>query len=174
MKQDFRTGSVDMITAGELSEELHKHLGTMFSRHQRETYAGIKAFKIPVIVQTAQSAGFTLSAPVGSNVPGPDSGFIWRIERINVNSATLADTATWSLYAGSDIVPGPRTLVDNGGSTGLKVNQAYYPGNNKGLLVWPDEQLYAVVAGATVNTQYTLLGVAVETPIEMQGKIVGG
>ncbi len=172
-----------MITAGELSAELHKHLGsTFFSRFQREMLEGIKAFKIPVVGPvTATQATFTLAAPAGTNPPGPDSGYIWRVERINVNSSSIGDAgATWSLFSSSD--PGNLSVVNmvdsgagNGGTVGrIRVNQAYYPGNNKGLLVFPGEQLYALMAGATAGIQYSLTGIIVEAPIEMQGKIIGG
>lgn len=55
--------------------------------------------------------------------------------------------------------------------SGLAVGQAYYPAT-KGLWLWPGETLYAIISNPTANTQYSLSGIAIEVPFEMQGKIL--
>lgn len=170
MKQQVTGGAMlDILTKSELNEALGHH----FDEQTREHLRGIKLFRLPLIVATAQGAAFTLSAPAGSNPPGPDQGYIWRITRIMVSSSVLADTAKYVLYVGSDGTPDQRHLIDaiiGGATPGQNVNVAFRPGN-KAEWLFPGEQIYAGITGATTGNSYVMTGIAVEVPAEMVGKI---
>jgi hypothetical protein len=56
--------------------------------------------------------------------------------------------------------------------TGNPVGVGYYPGTDATWL-WPNEQVYAQVTGATAGNQYVMSGVAVESAAEMVAKLVG-
>lgn len=170
MKQDIRSGQLETVTPGELSAQLHSHLGDQFSRLLRQRYEGVKPFKLPPVRLQATTTSLTLTNPTGEVQPGPQAGFFWIVFRVNVNSSSLTDAAKWALYSGSDVSANQQFLIDNNGAAGFNVNSAYYPGN-RGLWVWPDEFLWAQVSSATVNNNYNLGGVAVEVPIEMAGKL---
>lgn len=269
MKQDFRTGSLDTLTAGELSGVLHYHKETWFQKAERVRLSGLRVTRIPRITLTATATSFTLSQASGESPCGPESGFIWLLRRFNVASNGALDQAVYSIYHGSDITPSPTNLIDSGplqpiygvyqntqavgpaapvsatsyvnqnpftvivtltntggvssvningattsffsGATsfalqpggfyqvtwtvtqptatttvpanaqpqfitgfnkGFLISNAYQPGN-KAVWIWPDEQLFATVAGATIGNQYTITGVALEVPAELQGKLVG-
>lgn len=172
MKQDIRSGSLDLITPGELGEQLHAHLGTAFSRQLRETYRGLKIIRLPAIVMNATTAAFTLyNNPPSANC-GPESGYIWEIKRVTIESSLGAtDTAVITgLYVGSDSAPNQRMLIDR---VNQKLGQAFIP-SGKSVWAFADEQVFATITGATPGTTYTLTGIALEVPTEMQGKLVLG
>lgn len=171
MRQQLTGGAyIDMLTKPELEEALGHH----FDQVTMEAVRGIKMLRIPIVTATAQGASFTLAAAAGSNPPGPDQGYIWRITRIMVASNVLADTAKYVLYVGSDTSgTGPTHLIDaiiGGATPGQNVNVAFRPGN-KAEWMFPGEQVYAGITGATVGNSYVLTGIAVEVPAEMVGKI---
>jgi hypothetical protein len=283
MLQQIGNGKLDLLTAGELNEALHRHMENREDRLVREIYQGIKVFKLPVIQMEAPSASFTL-ADSGGNVPcGPESGYLWLVRRVLIassggvaggttqtsNNATAAVTASGGtatintfglptyftgftltlapasaagngtvtvsnvqggpyvynfsetttgptqysvsipapgiqasgnisvavsavtsggsgsvsaygysnsnvgdnanpvLYAGSDTGAGQATILEDGG---IKLGTAYYPAS-KGAWLFPGEQLYAKLTSATTGNLYTMTGVAIEVPFEMQGKI---
>lgn len=56
-------------------------------------------------------------------------------------------------------------------SLGLNVNLGFYP-STKAIFLFPGEQIYAQVNGATVGNQYMLDGEAIRVPAEMRGKIL--
>lgn len=88
MFQNIAGHSIDLLTAGELSAELHKHLGGSFhSDYIQERIKGLKLVRLPLITQTASAASFTLGE-IAPGVPcGPESGYIWRISRLLVASS---------------------------------------------------------------------------------------
>jgi hypothetical protein len=99
MKQNLGPlGDVDMLTA----KELHDSLGHHFDIFTREHFRGMKLIRMAPIRVT--STGGTIT--IGSNTPGenngPQQGYIWRISRLMVASSSIADTARYILYAGSD------------------------------------------------------------------------
>jgi hypothetical protein len=163
-------GAIDILTKQELMDSLGHH----FDLAVREQYRGVKLFRIPMVVNTAGTAAFTLAAAVGSNPPGPDQGYIWRLTRIMVASSSLVDVAKYVLYVGSDTTATEqRHLIDaivGGATPGQNVNVAFRPGN-KSEWLFPGEQIYAGISGATVGNVYSLTGIAVEVPSEMVGKI---
>ena len=165
VKQSLGGYSFDFYTRAEAQEDLKAALGHHFSQVTREALRGVKAIKLPVL--TAQASGTTLVVPGnGSIQSGPQQGYFWRIGRITVSSSGT-DTGAVSLYAGSDPnALNQEFLVDNT----LAVGKAYYPGN-RGLFLWPGEQLYASITSVAGNT-YRIAGIAVEVPAEMAGKIL--
>lgn len=54
---------------------------------------------------------------------------------------------------------------------GQPVGVGYYPGTDATWL-WPAEQIYAQVTGATIGAQYVMSGVAVEAASEMVAKLI--
>jgi len=170
MKQNLSGGSLDLLTAGELGKALHQHMGDdAMGRRIREWYRGVKITKLPVISTAATATSLTLYDP---GVPcGPEQGFIWQVRRVLVHSSLgHTDTALVALYAGSDASAGPNALLDD---LGVTLNKAYYPAN-KAAWLFGGEQIYAVITGATVGAVYTLNGIAIEVPWEMQAKLAAG
>lgn len=55
---------------------------------------------------------------------------------------------------------------------GEPVGLGYYP-SSEATWLWPGEQVYAQVLGATANNSYVLSGIAIEVAAEMVGKLVG-
>lgn len=54
---------------------------------------------------------------------------------------------------------------------GNPVGVGYYP-SSEAVWLWPGEQIYAQVAGATVTNQYVLSGIAIEVAAEMVAKLI--
>lgn len=170
MKQNIAGYEIDVATREEAQKDLYESMGHHFSLQIREMYRGIKALKLPVVAAQATGAALTLPLTGGAEPVqcGPESGYFWRVQRVTVTSSGV-DAGAVSLYAGSDPAnTSGQFLVDNT----LKVGQAYYPGN-RGLYLWPGEQLYVAIVSVAANT-YRLTGLAVEVPSEMQGKLLSG
>jgi hypothetical protein len=173
MKQALHPGgALDMLTKPELTEALGHHADSIV----REAARGVKVMRMPVIRESAPAAAFTLGANPEAQGPGPEQGYIWRICRIMVASGTLSDNAQYTLYAGSDpTATDAMHLIDGivghtGATAGQFVNIAFRPGN-KSEWIFPGEQVYAGLTGATVGTTYTLTGIVTEVPAEMVAKI---
>jgi hypothetical protein len=136
---------------------------------------GEKLMRIPVVYGTAAAAAFTLFAPPQQAQPGPESGYLWRVQKLIVASTNIADTAKYVLYFGSDPTQiTPAHLIDaviGGATPGQNVNVAFRPGN-KAEWLFPNEVVYAAITGATVGATYTLAGIASQVPAEMVGKLV--
>lgn len=285
-KQDFGPfGVMDIASPDDVKDAM---MGHNFSDYLRERYRGEKLLKLPITRQSAASAAFTLAQnPNGGAPVGPEQGYLWRIHHVLVSSNVLADTASYVLYASSDVtdtsqirlldaiavsrvsgtsvsaqgtvtdpgalatiavtsgqpaglyqvtatanVDGTVTTADDynmtlswsggpvitipytdtesgtvtayanipaGGtffvktiaaasgvsaiyhaeltatallnSVGENVNVAYNPGNRTSWL-WPGEQLYAGISGATAGNTYAMTGIVSEVPMEMQGKFL--
>lgn len=173
MKQQLvPNGTLDLLTSGELKEALGHH----FDQRQRELYRGMKLLRMPITRLTATAATGTIGNPgSGGAPPGPEQGYIWRVQRIMVASGSLVDTAKYVLYSGSDVTAtDPAHLMDaiiGGATPGQNVNVAFRPGN-KSEWLFPGEQVYATLAGATAQTVYTMTGIVAEVPAEMIGKIL--
>jgi hypothetical protein len=86
---------------------------------------------------------------------------------LQVEARVAASGASAVYHASIDATPTQTTT----GTQGLQVNQVYYPASH-GIYLWSGEQIYVNIIGATVGNSYTLSGVAVEVPVEMQGKIL--
>lgn len=241
-----RLGTFDTLNKEEMSSALWDHV----QHSEMARLAGMKVIRFPPV--TAISAGGTLSLyqPANGAQVGPDSGFIWEVQRVTVASANLLDQANYAIYFGSDPTFNPLHLIDNGlpaaapfttpavpattvaqqnpapypvtvvvaggtvsavtvngiavgagdgsyvvpiGGTiavtysaaptwtwtglgvnpsgGVSVNRAWYPSKHSAWL-YGGEQVYTQVYATTANTQYTMTGIALEVPAEMQGKIM--
>jgi hypothetical protein len=79
----------------------------------------MKLLRTPIARVTAAGATATL-AQIQAGAPiGPDQGYLWRIHRIVVASASLADVAKYVLYNGSDPTALDQIhLLDTGGFGG--------------------------------------------------------
>lgn len=171
MKQQLGgIGVLDVLTKSELEDALgHKIDGIL-----RDMYRGVKLMRIPISRVTATVVTFTLPSGIGgTEVPGPEQGHIWRIQRIVVASSSLTDTAKYILYTGSDPTATDLTHVIEQGptGTGFTVGNAFRPGN-KSEWIFPGEQVYAAITGATVGNSYAMTGIVTEVPAEMIGKIL--
>jgi hypothetical protein len=170
-------------------QRIHDHLGTLeiatpddinevmahrFDAYLRDRYRTIKVMKLPQIRFTATGTTVTLAQSPSSGPPvGPEQGFMWDLRRVIVASSVLADTGKYVLYAGSDpTVLDASHLLEGFATGGQPVNQGYYPASDSAWL-WPGEQIYAAITGATIGNQYVLSGVAVEAAAEMVAKLVG-
>jgi hypothetical protein len=119
MRQNFRTGELDILTPGELAKALHEHFHeSRFMRIQRMQLAGMRALKLPRIQFTATTTNFILGEAAGSAPCGPEQGYIWLVRRILVASNVISDQASFQLYAGSDATASPLQLVDVVGNHG--------------------------------------------------------
>lgn len=167
MKQDIRSGNVDILTQNELGKSLHEAMSSHLDQYWRDLYRGVKLLKLPMVRLAATGTSLVLAAPVGSNAPGPDSGYIWQILRVLVQSNGAADAATVSLFGGSDPSANPASLID---SVNVKLGAGYVPG--KSVYLFPGEQLYAVIGTATAANVYTMTGVACEVPAERIGELL--
>lgn len=158
----------ETYTQKEAQEDLTAALGHHFSQISREALRGIKPLKLPVVTATASGTTTTIPQTGGAEpvACGPQQGYFWRILRLTVSS-NGTDAGAVSLYAGSDPTTfAQQFLIDNT----LAIGKAYYPGN-KGLFLWPGEQLYCSLTSVANNT-YRIAGIAVEVPAEMAGKIL--
>lgn len=169
MKQEFGPfGVIDTLTA----DELHESLGHHFNEAVREQYRGEKLMRMPISRVTAAGAAFTLVSQQGDSPPGPEQGYIWRIQRLMVASNSLTDAAKYVLYVGSDSTATDSAhLIEGFGGGGQTVNTGFRPGN-KSEWIWPGEFVYPTLTGATTNNVYTLTGIVAEVPMEMQGKLI--
>lgn len=168
MRQNIAGYPFESYTPAEATADFAA-FGHQIDRLIREQSRGIKALKLPQVVAQASGTTLNLGATGGAEsvACGPESGYFWRVQRVLIASSGT-DTGAVSLYAGSDPTAFDAAhLID----TNLKVNTAYYPGN-RGLFLWPGEQLYAAVT-SVANSTYRITGAAVEVPAEMQGKILG-
>lgn len=84
----------------------------------------------------------------------------------NPTGYQTGDTGSVALYIASDSALQQNHLVD----ATLALNKAFFPSNVGGIM-FGGEQIYAQVY-ATAGNRYTLTGIAVEVPAEMQGKLI--
>jgi hypothetical protein len=163
-------GTLDVITSQELKDAMGHAIDPVMNYLRGE-----KLMRIPVVYGVAPTAAFTLFAQPGQAQPGPESGYLWRIQKIMVASSLIADTAKYVLYFGSDPTQINQThLIDaqiGGATPGQNVNVAFRPGN-KAEWLFPNEIVYATLSGATVGATYTISGIASQVPAEMVGKLV--
>ena len=163
-------GTLDVITSEELKQAMGHAIDPVMNYLRGE-----KLMRIPVVYGTAPAAAFTLAAQASQAQPGPESGYLWRIQKVIVASSLIADTAKYVLYYGSDSTQIAQThLIDvqiGGATPGQNVNVAFRPGN-KAEWLFPNEQIYATISGATVGATYTLAGIVSQVPAEMVGKLV--
>jgi hypothetical protein len=163
-------GGIDVLTSSELKEAMGHAIDPVI-----RALRGEKLMRFPIVYGIAPTASFTLAATGGQAQPGPESGYLWRIQAVMVASASITDTAKYVLYGGSDTTQiAPKNLIDaiiGGATPGQNVNVGYRPGN-KTVWLWPTEQIYAQITGATVGAVYTMTGIASEVPAEMAGKLV--
>jgi len=163
-------GVLDVLTKSELEEALGHKIDNVL----RDMYRGEKLMRIPISRMQAAAATLTLPSGIGgTEVPGPEQGYIWRIQRIMVASNSLTDTAKYILYTGSDpTATDPVHVIEQGpGGTGFTVGNAFRPGN-KSEWIFPGEGVYAGITGATVSNTYVMTGIVTEVPAEMIGKIL--
>jgi hypothetical protein len=170
-------------------QRIHDHLGTLeiatpddinevmshrFDAYLRDRFRTIKVMKLPQIRFIATGTTVTLAQSPSAGPPaGPELGFMWNLRRIIVASNLPADTAKFTLYSGSDpTLFDSAHLLEGFGAAGQAVNLGYYPGSHA-VWLWPGEQIYASITGATIGNQYVLSGVAIEAAAEMVGKLVG-
>lgn len=102
MRQNLRSGEVDLITAGELGAELHKHIGDALSRIERRHVEGIKLTELPLQQVNPATSFFMLQNQPPARQCGPESGFLWMVTRCIVSSNVGGDQATYQLYKSSD------------------------------------------------------------------------
>lgn len=94
----------------------------------------------------------------GVTVGAGDGTYVVPVGGVIALTYSAAPTWTW---AGLGINP----------SGGISVNRAWYPSKHSAWL-YGGEQVYAQVYATTANVQYTMTGIALEVPAEMQGKIM--
>jgi hypothetical protein len=167
---------IDVLTRLELEEVTHKEMDAAI----RARYIGVDAVRFPDVVTTALAStvfigtGGTMDPPIG-----PAEGDIWMVRRVIVKSNVFTDVAKYLIFRGSTPSDtanafGARNLLDagvGGATPGFSVNVCYYPAN-RALFVYPGEQIYAQVLGATVGNQYYIDGEAIRVPAEMKGKVL--
>lgn len=166
MLQDIRSGSLDVLTPGELSKQLHEHLHPdKWTQMIMAHYRGVKVMKLPV--QHLQATGTTASLFEQNGVQsGPESGFFWMLRSLYVGSN---DASTFNLiaYIDADGSAQPFSVLENGGIT---ANKRYYPGS-KSIFLFPGEQVYCTLSTLTAGKTYYQTGVVIEAPMVMAGKL---
>jgi hypothetical protein len=170
-----KLGPMDLLTKQEMSDVFGHHI----DRFLRDKYRTIKLMKLPQLRGTAAAATFNLAQgnqPGDYGVPcGPESGFIWMLRRVIVASNVATDAAKYTLYSGSDPSNYDYNHLLEGftaAGAGQSVGVGYYP-SSEATWLWPGEQVYAQILGATVGNGYVLSGIAIEVAAEMVGKLVG-
>jgi hypothetical protein len=152
--------AVDILTG----TELHTAMGHQNDNLIRDWYRGIKIMRIPLIRVVATGVLTTIAPLLPGAQAGPESGFIWRLFRVTINSSG-ADVGAVTLYVGSDPANTDGAhAVDNA----LKIGTAYRPDKE---FIFPDEFIFATAATIAANT-YTMTGVVAQAPAEMAGKII--
>jgi hypothetical protein len=145
---------------------IHERIDRKFAEQTREFLRGIKLMRLPVSYVTAVGASTVIPGTSGGyGLIGPESGFIWRVQRITIASSA-ADVGAASLYVTSDETQQQKNLIDNN----LKIGTAYYPPSN-GLFLMPGEGLQVVATTVATNV-YTMTGQVFSVPAEMVGKLV--
>ena len=169
--------TVDNTTAGSVNNNYGLYVGatlvnqalypgtsTGLSNQQQTTIVVPQGGAIVLIKAISSDAsgvynGSLTLSPVGGSPGG-----------LNQTVTQLGDMAQIvGLYGGSDFSAQQRHAIDM--NDDINLGSAYYYGN-KGAYLMPGEELYAVLSGVTAGNTYTLTGVALEVPFEMQGKIV--
>lgn len=149
MKQDLgMLGSVDMLTAGELRQELNSRFGSFI----REWYRGEDFL---AFYGTPNASLVT--------IPGPDSGYVWSLKLASVQ---LSAAGALSVYPGesSNVAPlGVAASIVNGT-------------NNEAVITWTsnvvvlkDQRAITLFAGSQTILSYRLT--VKQVPAEMQGKL---
>jgi hypothetical protein len=163
-------GPLDIATPDDINEVM----GHRFDQYLRDRYRTIKVMRLPQVRFTATGTTVTLAQNPSAGPPcGPEQGFMWGLRRVIVASNIPADTGKFTLYSGSDpTVLDASHLLEGFGASGQPVNQGYYPSSDA-VWLWPGEQIYATLTGATIGNQYVLSGVAIEAAAEMVAKIIG-
>jgi hypothetical protein len=161
---------IDVATA----DDINKVMSHRFDQLLRDRYRTIKIMKLPQIRFIATGTTVTLAQSPNAGPPcGPEQGFMWGLRRVMVASNSLSDTGKFVLYAGSDVtLQDSAHLLEGFGASGQAVNQGYYPASDAAW-IWPGEQIFAAITGATIGNQYVLSGVAIEAAAEQVAKIIG-
>jgi hypothetical protein len=157
-------GEFETLTQEELRSELWQHS----QRVEQARLAGMKVIRFPPITVTAVGTGaISISNFLGGSGNGPGEGFIWEVQRVTVASVGAADTTTtFAVYVGSDLTFNGSHLI----TSGVPVNTAFTP-PKRACWVFGGEDIYVQTSGAVNGNQYTLTGIALGVPAEMQGKI---
>ena len=139
---------------------LYERLDARFAEQTRETLRGIKIMRLPTSYAIASGASTQLPAPSGGyGLIGPESGFIWRIQRVTIASngadsagfvtvTTPATPATGVAVQNPYAVPVRVVIGANGATiTNVTVN---------GTTVGTAAGTYTVPAGGTISIAYTV------------------
>jgi hypothetical protein len=86
IRQPDGNKQIDYVTPAELTEH-GKQLMDRYEMMVREQLRGEKIMDFPTIYRTAASTGALLLGDNSNVTPGPESGFVWRIARLTVNSS---------------------------------------------------------------------------------------
>lgn len=156
------------IAAGEQFEtttpddlkRLYERLDARFAEQTREGLRGIKIMRLPTSYAVAAGASTQLPPPAGGyGLIGPESGFIWRIQRVTIASngadsagfvtvTTPATPATGVAVQNPYAVPVRVVIGANGATiTNVSVN---------GTTVGTAAGTYTVPAGGTISIAYTV------------------
>jgi hypothetical protein len=156
-------GEFESLTQEELNSSLWQHQ----QKVEQGRLAGMKVIRFPPITVTANGVGaVSLNGFAGGGGLGPDLGFIWEVQRVTLASVGAADTTTFAVYVGSDATYNGLHLI----TSGIPINTAFTP-PKRACWVYGGEQIYVQTVGAVNGNQYTLTGIALGVPAEMQGKI---
>jgi hypothetical protein len=163
-------GTLDILTAPELKEALGHAIDPVM-----RALRGEKLMRMPTARITASGSTANLGQIQGDAPLGPESGYLWRVAHITVTSSAITDTARYVLYVGTDVTDYSQIRLwdaQTGGATpGQNVNVGYNPGS-RAMWIFPGEQVYAQILGATSGNSYALAGVAAQVPAEMMGKLI--
>ena len=137
---------------------------------QKDTYSGVKYFRLPRLYATPASGTVVLGeAWSGQNytgqIIGPNSGYVWSIRRLTANGlGTGTSPDILNIYR-NDTSADPMWQL-NGNNWG-------YTFGPTEMLLFPGEKLIAKSLGSMSSTvQITLSGDALEVPQEQLGKLV--
>jgi hypothetical protein len=157
---------VDFLNKGELSDALEADRQKV-AAYDRDTYRGIKYFRLPFLIGTIASNAVKLGTQAGNQHSTPDAGYVWMVKRLFV-SGLKADPTT------------PDVLAIYRGGLDHPMNQVWQlTGNSPGatfgkmeLVFLAGEYLQAVNVGNLGATgQVILTGEAISVPQEMIGKL---
>lgn len=166
-RQDIRQGTIDLITPGELGDQLHAHLGTAFSRHLRETLRGISYIRRDI--KNPPSNNVTGSYSVSGTwfdyvIDGPESGYFWDLRLVSLSNVNQAAYTAEGVFLDEQyMIPTalPIAVAAN--------NNAVFFYSKAQCVVRASERLHILTNSANIQSIHIS---AVQVPEEMQGKIL--
>lgn len=169
--------TMDYVTPAELSAHA-KELMDRYNTMVREELRGEKIMDFPTVYRTATATGALLIGDNSNVTPGPESGFVWRIARLTVNSSGSDNfspsflavpsqpAVPASTVAQQNVNPYPVTVVVTGGTATVTTVNGVTVGTGDGTFIVP--------SGGAIAITYTVAPTWVWSNANTTGSAVAG